>query len=131
MTLGISVWTLALGLTLWGTWLSRKLFRTPAPHLDAPFNLFPVTIIKPLKGVDDRLEQNLEGFFKLNYPDYEIHFSVAQASDPACGVVRRLMARFPRVRAKLFIGEVIVGPNPKVNNLINAYEAAVTRLGSH
>lgn len=122
--LGTSLWTLVIGLTAWGTWLAHKRLRASPPHLDAPFNLFPVSILKPLKGVDDRLEQNLEGFFRLDYPDYELLFCVANAKDPACAVARRLIARFPRVRARLLIGETAVGPNPKVNNMLAAYEAA-------
>jgi ceramide glucosyltransferase len=121
---GLSLWSVIFGLTLWGTWITRKRLRTPPPHLDAPFNLFPVSILKPLKGVDADLEQNLEGFFRLDYPDYELLFSVAHANDPACSVVNGLIARFPRVRARIFIGETVVGPNPKINNLLAAYESA-------
>jgi ceramide glucosyltransferase len=122
--LGISIWALALGLTLWGTRLCIRRFRSSPPHLDAPFNLFPVSVIKPLKGVDDSLEANLEGFFRLDYPDYELLFCVAQANDPARAVASRLISRYPGVRARLLIGEVVVGPNPKVNNMINAYDGA-------
>jgi ceramide glucosyltransferase len=122
--LGLSLWAVVFGLMLWGSWLVRKKVGTPPPHLDAPFNLYPVSILKPLKGVDDRLEQNLEGFFRLDYPDYELLFCVAQASDPAAAIARKLIARHPRVKARLFVGETVVGPNPKVNNMVQAYEAA-------
>jgi cellulose synthase/poly-beta-1,6-N-acetylglucosamine synthase-like glycosyltransferase len=122
--MGLSLWAVIFGLTLWGTQLTRKRLRTPPPHLDAPFNLFPISVLKPLKGVDANLEQNLEGFFRLDYPDFELLFSVANSSDPAHAVVRRLIERFPGVRARVFVGETVVGPNPKVNNLLKAYETA-------
>jgi ceramide glucosyltransferase len=119
------VWALALTVTVLGTWYAvRHLSATP-PHLDAPFSLYPVSILKPLKG-DERglLRENLEGFFKLDYPCYELLFSIAQTSDPARRIVEDLMARYPKVRARLIIGAVDVGPNPKVNNLVKSYESA-------
>ncbi|MBK7090174.1 MAG: hypothetical protein IPH59_00380 [bacterium] len=54
-----------------------------------------ISILKPLKGLDDQLEENLRSFFKLDYPNYEIIFGVADSDDPAVSVVRRLQAEFP------------------------------------
>ncbi|PVD31337.1 hypothetical protein C0Q70_06749 [Pomacea canaliculata] len=83
-----------------------------------------VSIIKPLTGVDPHLKSNLETFFKLNYPKYEILFSVQSEDDPAILVVKSLIESYPKVDAKLFIGIQIVGPNGKVNNMVKPYEAA-------
>ncbi len=121
-TLLLILWAFAFSLTLWGTWLARRHFRTPPPRLDTPFGLFPVSILKPLKGVDAGSEENLESFFRLNYPDFELLFSVADANDPAAAVVRRMMARYPRVDARLIVGAIDIGPNPKVNNMVKSYE---------
>lgn len=119
------VWALALTATVLGTWYALKHLNSVPPHMDAPFSLYPVSILKPLKG-DERgaLRENLEGFFKLDYPRFELLFSVAQKSDPATRVVEDLMARYPCVRARLIVGAVDVGPNPKVNNLFKSYELA-------
>jgi ceramide glucosyltransferase len=121
---GLSLWALALGLTIWGTRRALRLFSSTPPHMDAPFNLFPVSIIKPMKGADGELEKNLESFFLLDYPDFELIFCAASGSDPACAVAHRLMARHPSVKARLSIGEIVVGPNPKVNNMLRGYESA-------
>src|SRR5580658_196507 len=43
----------------------------------------PVTIFKPLKGLDEELDQNLRSFFQLDYPSYQLLFCVADADDPA------------------------------------------------
>ncbi len=55
----------------------------------------PVTIFKPLKGLDEGLEENLRSFFRLDYPTYQLLFCVAEADDPAIAVVNRLLAEFP------------------------------------
>lgn len=101
----------------------KRLRRTP-PRLDAPFGLLPISVLKPLKGADAGLEENLESFFRLDYPEYELIFSVADRDDPAVPVVRALLKRHPRARARLVIGAVNVGPNPKVNNLITSFAEA-------
>lgn len=115
------VWGLALGLVMWGTWLTRRHLRPRTPT----FRPEPVSILKPLKGLDFQLEENLESFFRLEYPKFELLFSVASEDDPACAVVKRVASKFPRVRSRIFIGDVRVGGNPKVNNLVKSYQAAV------
>lgn len=104
-----------------GTLVAHHRFSRGAPHLDAPFNLYPVSILKPLKGVDSHIKENLESFFNLDYPQYEILFSVANACDPVVPVVEGLLQKYPRVNAKIIIGEIQVGLNPKINNLMKSY----------
>jgi ceramide glucosyltransferase len=77
----------------------------------------PVTIFKPLKGLDDGLEENLRSFFRLDYPEYQLLFGVADRDDPAIDVVERLIAEFPDRDARLIIGARPFGLNPKVENL--------------
>ncbi|MDR3606200.1 MAG: ceramide glucosyltransferase [Oligoflexia bacterium] len=117
-------WALAIGLTIWGTWLAlRHVAQTP-PHLDRPFNLFPVTVLKPLKGAESGIFENLASFFRLDYPNYEIIFSVADANDPVVPVIQRLIADHPAAPARLIVGDLWIGPNPKVNNMIRGYREA-------
>ena len=63
----------------------------------------PVTILKPLKGLDEALEENLRSFFQLDYPTFQLLFGVADLNDPAIAVVQRLMAEFPAQDARLII----------------------------
>jgi ceramide glucosyltransferase len=107
-------------MVIWGTWLTLKQLRK------RPAQVKPqaISILKPLKGLDFQLEENLESFFRLEYPKFELLFSVASNEDPACEIIRRVSSKFPRVRARIFIGEVKIGGNPKVNNLIKSYQAA-------
>lgn len=114
------MWALALFMVIWGTWLTLKHLRKRGTSVKAE----AVSILKPLKGIDFQLEENLESFFRLEYPKYELLFSVADENDLACEIIRRVASKFPRVRAQIFYGEVKIGGNPKVNNLIKSYQAA-------
>lgn len=64
-----------------------------------------VTILKPLKGVDDNLMENLTTFFNIDYPYYELIFCIQDENDPAIDVVKRLMAKYPIIDTKLFYGK--------------------------
>ena len=77
----------------------------------------PVTIFKPLKGLDDGLEANLRSFFALDYPEYQLLFGVADRDDPAIPLVQRLIEEHPGRDARLIIGAPPFGLNPKVENL--------------
>ena len=80
-----------------------------------------ISIIKPLMGIDENLRANLETFFVMDYPVYEILFCVQDSNDPVIGLVRELMDKYPNVDAKLFSGGNMVGINPKINNMMQGY----------
>jgi ceramide glucosyltransferase len=77
----------------------------------------PVSIFKPLKGLDEELEANLRSFFHLDYPVYQLLFGVADAGDPAIAVVQKLIGEYPDRDARIVIGAPAFGLNPKVENL--------------
>ncbi|KAF7967553.1 hypothetical protein HWV62_33927 [Athelia sp. TMB] len=87
-----------------------------------------VSILRPLKGLDTNLYENLESTFQQEYPNFEIIFSVADENDQALDVVRELMRVYPMVDAKISIGEEVVGVNPKVNNLMRPYRNAANDI---
>jgi ceramide glucosyltransferase len=91
-----------------------------ADGIDLP----PVSILKPLAGVDDRLLDNLEGFCRLDYPRYEIVFCLQGASDPALRVARKVKEMHPGREISIVVAECREGMNPKVNNMIPGYAAA-------
>ncbi|MCS6797549.1 MAG: glycosyltransferase [Myxococcota bacterium] len=82
-----------------------------------------MTVLKPLCGVDPELEDNLRSFFEQDHPRFEIVFGVRGASDPAVAVVRRLIAAYPHVQARLVVHDGGPGLNPKVANLRAMLEA--------
>jgi ceramide glucosyltransferase len=84
------------------------------PALNA---LEPISILKPLAGLDDALESNLRTFFAQDYPDFEILFAVREAHDPALAVVRQLQQEHPQIRTELFVTGEPPYPNAKVFSL--------------
>jgi ceramide glucosyltransferase len=88
----------------------------------APFFRPVVSILKPLCGLEDDLEGNLESFARLTGVEYEVLLSVADAADPSIAVVQRIIERFPRAPLRLIIGgdPVLESGNRKVARLIAA-----------
>lgn len=77
----------------------------------------PVTLLKPVRGVDFASYENFKSFCTLNYPEYELLFCVNQMDDPAVAIIERLKKEFPDRRIEVYSGAEPVGSNRKVNNL--------------
>jgi ceramide glucosyltransferase len=77
----------------------------------------PVSILKPLFGADEGLEDNLRSFFRQHYPTFEILMAVSRESDPAAAIARRVMSEFPNVPSQLIITGDSPRPNGKVFSL--------------
>jgi ceramide glucosyltransferase len=117
--------TLATLLSILAVWrVTRRRFDLRlTTHNSRPAQSVPVSILKPLRGTDDAIEANLETFFNLDYPDYEIVFGVEGDGDPATDVVRRLRDRHPAIKTRLVVHNGCRGLNPKVSNLLNMIDA--------
>lgn len=77
----------------------------------------PISVLKPLAGVDDGLEENLRSFFEQKYPDFEILFAVRNGKDPAVQLVEKLRAHYPSIPARLLVTGEPPYPNAKVYSL--------------
>lgn len=84
----------------------------------------PVSIVRPLCGVDPFAQETLDSSFALDYPAYEVLFCLAKADDPVAPLVRRLIAAHPQVPARLLIGDDRPSDNPKLNNVVKGWKAA-------
>lgn len=116
MTLGATCYSLiALFATI-------KFQRTKPPER-ADFTP-PVSLLKPLRGLDRELERNLESFCTQDYPCYEILFSVRDESDEAVGIVKQLQRRFPSVPVRLLLTGAPKYLNAKVHGLEEMAKAA-------
>ncbi len=87
----------------------------------------PVSILKPLKGVDPEMYESLRSQCLQDYPQYEIVFGVSDADDPAIEVVKKLILEFPRPGMISWgVCPEVLGTNVKVSNL-----AQMLRLAKH
>jgi ceramide glucosyltransferase len=84
----------------------------------------PISILKPLAGAEEGLEQNLRSFFEQRYPTFEILFAVRSAADPAIEAVERLQAQYPAVPSRLIVTGEPPYANAKVYSLDLMLEAA-------
>ena len=97
----------ALVVASWVYWVVawaavRRLLRRPAAP--APVVLPPVSLLKPVRGVDAGARENFASFFRQDYPaEIEILFGVEDPGDEAIPVVERLRREFPAVRARLVV----------------------------
>jgi ceramide glucosyltransferase len=98
--------------------------RSSGEALPSCTNLSPVSILKPLKGLDDGLFDNLESFCNLDYPAYEIIFALQNRNDPACKVAEKIKEKYPLRDISIVVEYCNEGLNPKVNNLIPAHKKA-------
>ncbi|HXE97160.1 MAG TPA: bacteriohopanetetrol glucosamine biosynthesis glycosyltransferase HpnI [Dongiaceae bacterium] len=84
-----------------------------------------VSILKPVKGMDEDSYDNFASFCSQDYSgELELLFAVASPDDPVIPVIRQLMADFSNHVITLVINPALHGPNQKVSNLINAFPQA-------
>lgn len=113
--------TLLLALTfiswvywIFACWCVRAFFRNP--QAADPNFCPPVSILKPVKGLDPQAYENFLSFVRQNYPEFEILFGVLDADDPAVPVIERLQQEFSEPNIRLIIADPL-GTNPKVSIL--------------
>lgn len=86
-------------------------------------NFFPpISILKPLCGLDSNITENLTSFIQQNYPEYQIIFCVREKDDPVISIVQNLINNFPDHDLKLVVNDRLIGYNYKVSNLANGLE---------
>ena len=77
----------------------------------------PVSILKPLKGIEREAYKNLASFCRQDYPQFEILFGVDEDRDPVIPIVERVMHDFPQVPTRLVVGTAVRAANNKVAKL--------------
>jgi ceramide glucosyltransferase len=98
----------------------QKLLHAPPPESHLP----PVSILKPLKGVDPNIWENFCSHCEQDYPQFQLIFGVSDPADPAVEVVHKLRAKYPGLAIELVVCDCILGTNIKVSNLAQMLPAA-------
>jgi ceramide glucosyltransferase len=75
-------------------------------------SLPPVSLLKPVHGMESRLRENIESFFHLDYPKYEIIFAADLEDNQALGVVREICSRYPNIPTQIIVTGRPPWPNP-------------------
>jgi len=100
-------------------------FRREGLRANRDYSEFPpVTLLKPVCGLEPGLEEHLTSFFEQQYPGYEIIFGARHLDDPALDVVRRVRARYPSVAVQIVATGEPWRANAKVCSLVRMYEHA-------
>jgi ceramide glucosyltransferase len=108
--------------SLLGVVAAAEFFRL-RPEADPDFQP-PISILKPLRGLDPDAYANLSSFFRLEYARYELIFAFESEADPAVLLVRRILEEFPFVDARIVFHPVPIEGSPKVAALASAARAS-------
>ena len=133
MSFALIFWRILLGLAVLGTvastvflclvlvaaWRFRRIASDAKRTAESLLpNVFPsVTLLKPVHGLEPRLEENLESFFRQDYPEFEIIFGTRGPEDPALEIVEKLRRKYPDVPVRVVFSGPPAWPNAKVFSL--------------
>lgn len=115
--------TILLACVVAGSWVfcvlavvaarSYRRQQVPILHAASP----PLSVLKPLHGLDEGLEENLRSFFGQDYPDFELLFAARSEADPGLNLARRLAGEYPHRPCRFFVTGEPAYPNAKVFSL--------------
>jgi ceramide glucosyltransferase len=99
---------------------TSKRQRSAADH-----ELPPVTLIKPIKGIEEELEENLRSVFEQDYPAaVQLVFSSTESDDPGIALAKKVASRYPNADIAFVLSDASFGLNPKVTNMQGALAPA-------
>jgi ceramide glucosyltransferase len=120
--LGIVSSSLYYLLCLWGAFRFR--FERGKTSVHTSRLQPPVSILKPLKGIDPEIYESFRSHCMQDYPEYEIIFGVNDLNDPAVESVKALQREFPGRRIRIVVSPKALGANVKVSNLVQMIKDA-------
>ncbi|MFT5426529.1 MAG: ceramide glucosyltransferase [Gammaproteobacteria bacterium] len=93
------------------------------PHIPSGYTP-PVTVFKPICGLEHGMDENLRSFCEQDYPEYQIIFGLHGKDDGAIPIIQKLIADYPQLDLEMVIDTRLYGSNHKVSNLINMFPSA-------
>src|SRR5215470_7635858 len=116
--------TVFLILTLLGAAKFHRDSRAQEREAAAANSLPPVSLLKPVHGAEPRLSENIESFFKQDYPAYEIIFAADEENDAALEIIREVASRYPQVSCRILVTGPPQYPNPPASSFTRMAEVA-------
>lgn len=110
----------AVALTACLVFLARSALRRSRP---LPPETPPVSVLKPVHGLDDGLDAAVRSHLAQDYPDYELLLGVQDENDSAIPAIRTALEGCPESRARLVYCSTKTA-NAKVGTLIDLASAA-------
>lgn len=119
LIIGVSLVNLASTLLLI-LWFIRRYYHIR--NLSQEIKWPSVSIIKPICGNDNRVEENLKSYFDLDYPNFELNFCFENSFCPTISIVEKLIKHYPLLKTNIYIrkNNDTIG-NKKILNTIEAY----------
>lgn len=125
VTICLAVAAVALLMHRLAHWATLRHIATPRVPPPSPAELPALTLLKPIKGLEEELEHNLRSFFEQVYSaPLQIVFASTETTDPGIMLARRIAREYPNVATRFVLSDAGFGNNPKVANLAGALRAA-------
>ena len=118
--------TIFLILTLLGILKFRSAARQQLAACKNAAHFPPVSVLKPVHGVEAQLKENIESFFRQDYPAYEIIFAADEGDDAALPIIREVSARYPHIPSRILINGKPPWPNPPAYSFFR-----MTQIAAH
>ena len=115
----VSLWIFSI-VYLFFSLITIEIFKYKQTKKVNPENFFPpVTILKPIYGLDPDMSNCLRSFCQQDYPKYQVIFGLQDKNDPALPVVEKITKEFSNNDVSFIVNTELHGTNHKVSNLIN------------
>lgn len=119
---GLSLFVfLALGAHLASVAVAIRACRPRSQGFDTGPDGPGISIVLPVCGIENHIEDTLRSAFQLDYLRYELIFCAARPDDPVLPLLQHLIADHPWVDARILIGDERISDNPKLNNVFKGW----------
>jgi ceramide glucosyltransferase len=98
--------------------------RNRVPSVLPERSLPPVSVLKPLKGIDPQIWEAFCSHCEQDYPEFQLIFGVSDPDDPAIPLVRKLQQEYPNRQIDLLVCQRDLGTNRKLGTLAQMLPAA-------